>query len=327
MQLGRNIRRWVLGFALVLPQVAQAAAPCDRACLEGFANSYIAAALAHDLTRLPLAPDARFAENNIPIRPGEGSFATLDGQGKYRHYFADPATGNVGLITTITEHGAKGVLDLRMRIVDGRIAEIETLMIRDAGGHDRYEALAGPEQPWLDVVPPEKRLSRAEMVRSVNHYFSYMTHNDGRGDYTFFDDECDRLEHALKTTNVRKVEAYGHSSDTTFSSLTCTQQQETGFLGFVTEIRNRRFFVIDEERQVMLAAVTLDHNGTIRKLPQKNGSVFVLPPYFNVPRTLQVYEAFKLRGEKLYRIEMTLVETPYGNRPPWSDAADITVIK
>lgn len=327
MRLRRMVRVGMLCFVLALPFSAKAATSCDRACLEGFANGYIAAALAHDVAKLPLAADAKVAENNIAITPGEGSFATLSGQGKYRHYFADPATGSVGLITTVTEHGAKGILDLRMRVTDGKIAEIETLMIRDAGGHDRYEALAAPEQPWLDVVPSEKRLSRAEMVRAVNHYFSYMTHNDGRGDYTFFDDECDRLEHALKTTNVRQREAYGHSSDTNFSSLTCAQQQETGFLGFVTEIRNRRFFILDEERQVVLAAVTLDHNGTIRKLPQKNGSVFVLPPYFNVPRTLQVYEAFKLRGEKLYRIEMTLVETPYGNRPPWQDGADIMVIK
>ncbi len=327
MRLRRMIHKALLCLVLTLPHPAQAAEPCDRNCLESHANAYIAAALAHDLSKLPLAPDVKVAENNSAIRPGEGSFATLSGQGKYRHYFADPVTGSVGLITTVTEHGAKGILDLRMRVVDGKIAEIETLMIRDAGGHDRYEALVGPEQPWLDVIPPEKRLSRAEMVRAVNHYFTSMTHNDGRGDYTFFDDECDRLEHALKTTNVRQREAYGHSSDTNFSSLTCAQQQETGFLGFVTEIRNRRFFIIDEERQVMLAAVTLDHNGTIRKLPQTNGTVFVLPPYFNVPRTLQVYEAFKLRGEKLYRIEMTLVETPYGNRPPWQDGADITVIK
>ncbi|HWT31457.1 MAG TPA: hypothetical protein VN240_10590, partial [Propylenella sp.] len=36
---------------------------CDRACLEGAADGYLAAMLAKDVSRLPLARDVRFAEN------------------------------------------------------------------------------------------------------------------------------------------------------------------------------------------------------------------------------------------------------------------------
>lgn len=299
---------------------------CDRACLEGQLDAYLAAMLAKDVSALDLAQDVKVAENGARLAPGQGSFATIDSLGLYRNSFADPQTGNIGIITTVTEHGAPAMLDLRLRIADGAIAEIETLFIRDAGGFARYEEMGAPPDLWSAVVPEDQRISRDEMVRVVNRYFSSMVHNDGRGDYTFFHTDCDRLEHGLKTTNLETREAYGHSTDVDFRTMACREQWGMGMLGFVTQIRDRRFLVIDEERQTLLAMVYLDHDGTIRELPLSTGNTFVLPDYFNVPRGLTVVEGFKLKDGMIHRIEMTLHETPYGNPPQWEDAADVRVI-
>jgi hypothetical protein len=297
----------------------QAASSCDRTCLEGMVDKYLAALVAHKPAAAPFAAGARFTENHQPLRIGQGSWRTIDGLGTYKHYLADPESGQVGFIGTVREHGLPAFIDLRLKVAGGRITEAESFVIRDQGAFTRYEALGKPEQTWLDVVPADQRLSRDDMVRTANRYFSAMSHSDGRGDYSFFHPDCNRIEHALKTTNVRTGEAYGHSTDTEFAAQTCEQQEQTGFLGFVTEIRDRRFLVIDEERQAMFAFATLDHDGTIRRLHLTTGKDFVLPPYFNVPRTLQVQEAFKLKDGKLYRIEMTLIELPYGQKRPWND--------
>jgi len=299
----------------------------NRAELEGFIDIYLKAMLAKNVAALPLAPGARFAEQGQVLDVGDGSFQTVDGLGTYRHIFADPATGSVGMIGTVTEHGARAMLDLRLRIDARKIAEIETMIIRDPGGYVRYEEMGKPEPTWFETVPPSERLSREDMVRTVNKYFTAMVRNDGRADYTFFHPECDRMEHGLKTTNLKTKEAYGHSTDTDFRSMDARRQFGMGFLGFVTDIRDRRFLVLDEERQAVLAMVTLDHNGTVRKLALSTGNVFVLPPYFSVPRTLQVVEGFKLKDGMIYRIEMTLIETPYGTPPPWKDAPDVKVIR
>src|ERR1017187_4418097 len=40
-----------------------AAVSCDRACLDGFANQYLSALLAHDPSRAPLAKTVTFTEN------------------------------------------------------------------------------------------------------------------------------------------------------------------------------------------------------------------------------------------------------------------------
>jgi hypothetical protein len=306
--------------ALLFTSPAAAAQPCDRACLEAMVDRYLKAMVAKDLARLPLAPQVRYVESHQPLEPGEGSWRTIDGLGTYRHYFADPKSGHVGVIATVREHGYPGIFDLRLKVEDRRITEIETLMIRDPAAFDRYEAMRAPEPVWLEAVPPAERLSRAQMIVEVNKYLQGMQRNDGRGDYSFFHPQCNRIEHGLVTTNLKTREAYGHSTDVDFRSMTCEQQFKLGFLGFVTEIRDRRFLMVDEERQVVLAFATLDHNGTPRELPQTNGKIFVLPTYFDVPRTLQVQEGFKLKDGKLYRIEMTLAELPYGIRPPWPDS-------
>lgn len=299
---------------------------CDRACLEGHLDAYLDALVAHDPSGLPFSDEVMFAENLQPIALGEGSWATVDGRGSYSHVFADPASGNVGFIGTVRENGVPAILDLRLKIESGQIAEAESLIIRDPFGATRYETAigAGPAPEWLETVPPDERLSRNALVATTDRYFSTMQRNDGGGDYSFFHPECNRLEHATQTSNMDPPQPYGHIADPNFTGQTCREQWGTGFLGFVTEIRDRRALVVDEERQAVLMLTSFDHNGTIRVLDLagvEEGQTATMPPYFGVPRTLQVGEAFLMRDGKIFRIEMTLFESPYGAREPWPDAA------
>ena len=287
---------------------------CDRSCLEGMISTYLTALAAHDPARMPAAPGVRYAENDQVLPLGAGEWQIAGPAGKYRHIFADPQSGQVAAITTITEHGVGAIYAFRLKVENGQISEVETQISRDALGAARYEKMGQPESVWLETVPPAQRISRAMLIAQTNRYYSGMERNDPKGDYSFFDKDCNRLEHANQTTNVKTGEAYGHSNDTAFASLTCEAQFQTGFLGFVTKIRERRYPVVDEERQAVFAITTFDHNGTVRTLPSVNGKSSPIPAYFDVPRTLHASEAFRLRGDKLYRIEMTLTEVPYGMR-------------
>jgi len=285
---------------------------CDRACLEGMISTYLTALAAHEPGRLPAAPGVKYAENDQPLPLGAGEWQIAGSPGKYRHVFADPESGEVAAITTITEHGVGAIYVVRLKVEHGKISEVETQISRDALGAARYEKMGQPEHVWLEAVPPAQRISRAMLIAQTNKYYSGMERNDPKGDYSFFDKDCNRLEHANQTTNLKTGEAYGHSNDTAFASLGCEAQFQTGFLGFVTKIRERRYPVVDEERQAVLAVTTFDHNGTVRTLPSVNGKSSPIPAYFDVPRTLHASEAFRLRNDKLFRIEMTLTEVPYG---------------
>jgi hypothetical protein len=298
-----------------------AVSDCDRACLEGFVDSYLDALVAGDPSRLPLADDVVFVENNQRLELGEGTWRTITGLGNYRHYFADVTGGQVGLIGVVEENGTKIIYDLRLAITDGAIKEIEALAIRDPNGAMLYEERGAPHPKFLETVPPEQRLPREQLIAVANSYLAGMQNNDPNGDYSFFHDECDRWEHARETTNQDPA-AYGHSTDRVFVTLTCREQFETGFLGFVTRIRDRRYIVVDEERQTVLGFATLDHNGTIRSIPLSRGETFVVPPYFSSPRTLQVGEAWRVEDGKLRQIEMTLTELPYGAQPAFPTGDD-----
>ena len=44
---------------------------CDRACLEGIASRYFDAMVAHDPSKAPLAPDVKYAQDNVPLKIGQ----------------------------------------------------------------------------------------------------------------------------------------------------------------------------------------------------------------------------------------------------------------
>jgi hypothetical protein len=300
------------------PAKAAAAAPaaCDRACLEDFIDQYLKAAVAHDPARLPVSDDVTFIENNQRLKLGEGTWKTLTGLGDYRHVFADPETGQAVAITVVKENGADALFDLYLAVKDRKITTVQSMMIRDSHGPALYAKLGKPEDVWLSTVPPEQRATREELIATADKYYTAMSNNDGKGDYSFFADDCDRLEHGLKTTN-NAPSNYGHSHDQEFVTMGCAQQFRYGFLGFVTRIRDRRYVVVDVERQAVFASAFLDHNGTVRNVPLSNGKTFKVPQYFSIPRTLEGGEAFKIHDRKIQRIEMTLNEFPYGMKPPF----------
>jgi len=323
--------RWICALAALWLLAAQAQEPsqavgtparsqataCDRKCLEGFIDQYLTALAKKDPSGLPLADNVVFVENNQRLQIGDGTWRTITGLGKYRHYFADPQAGQAAVMTVMEENGTPIMYDLRLGISNRKIAEVEALVIRAGPGAKLLEDLGQPMPEFLQTIPVEQRVSRAELIATANKYLSGMQNNNPNGDYSFFADDCDRLEHGVKTTR-NKPTAYGHSTDTEFVTMTCRQQFETGFLGFVTRIRDRRYVVVDEERQTVFGLVVLDHNGTIRKINMSNNRVFEIPPYFSTPRTLMVGEAWRIRADKLFKIEMTLIEVPYGNRPQFN---------
>ena len=107
---------------------------CDRACLEGVMDQYLAAVVAHDPKRLPLSEDVMYTENDQVMKVGDGFWKTAAGVGNYKHYFADPEFGQVAFMGTMQEAGAPLLMSVRLRIELGRITEIESVYFKPGGG-------------------------------------------------------------------------------------------------------------------------------------------------------------------------------------------------
>lgn len=290
---------------------------CERECLEAHIENYLQALAAQNISLISVTDDLVFSENNQLLELGDGSWQTMTGTGSYRHYFADPQTNQVAVISTMRENGEGIIYDLRLKLEGDQISEIESMVIRTPSGAALYEELGTPPENFLQSIPEEQRNTREELLAIPYQYLKGMENNIPNRGYPFFDIDCNRIEHALKTTNSEPINV-GHTTSTVFSTMTCEEQFNTGGLGFVTRIRDERYnetMVVDEERQSIFGFVFLDHNGTIRSITKGDGVAYTIPAYFSTPRSLMVGEAWRVRDHKLLEIEMTLTEALYGMRP------------
>ena len=60
----------------------------------------------------------------------DGLWGTLTGWGSYKLYIDDPEEGEVGFVGVTDEAGMSGLLCTRIRVVNGKITEIEALITR-----------------------------------------------------------------------------------------------------------------------------------------------------------------------------------------------------
>jgi hypothetical protein len=321
----RRIKYLAATLLLTGAMSAHAAAPCDRACLEGFVERYFDALLAHNPKLVPLAPGVRYTEDGQQLAIGDGLWRTMHAKGHYRLFVTDPRAGQVAVLGTIEEENrdpAKGtevLLALRLRVQERQITEIEELMVRD-----EKPALAMDGKTvdpiYLATVPPAQRAPRAELIATANKYFSGMQKNDGKGDYPFADD-CNRLENGMQTTNAPtpagQTRPDPQTSATYSAQWSCMEQFKSGLLHFVSRIRDRRYVAVDEERGIVFAFGFFDHQGgDTRHFSTPDGRQVVNGPV--QPWTWELAEIFKVQGGKIHRIQAVLQRSPFGMNSGWS---------
>jgi len=151
--------------ALSARQVKAAAGACDRACLDGFVDQYLAALLAHDPSRASLAKNVRFTENGQILNVGDALWGTISGFGKYKFYFEDPQDGQVGFFGTIRENDVPAILAVRLKVQDQKITEIETVVPRfdntdDKDGPEELDTMGKPNPVYAETVSEAERIPR-----------------------------------------------------------------------------------------------------------------------------------------------------------------------
>jgi hypothetical protein len=296
------------------PQPAQA---CQRACLEGWIDKYLAAMAAHKPDPALFAPTVKFTENGVQLPFGnEGLWATASGVGKYKFYVPDTETQQVAFIGTVLEKQtstASGpqrdpdiiAVALRLRIADGKITEIEQIANRPErplgpaaanAAPSRFppagqaiDAMGAPHPVFLETIPEKQRQSRADLIRVANYYFDAVERNTGK-DYYPFTDDCLRHENGMVTAGPADAAAPNR--------LGCKAQLEKSLIGAVTSIRDRRFVAVDRERGLVYAFGFFDHR--------------------TINWTWELGEIFKIEGEKIRRVEALILRGPYGMNSGWS---------
>ena len=150
---------------------AAAPAACDRACLAGLITQYVDAVVAHDPSRLPLAPGAKITEDSKAVKLGEGLWQSATGKGTFRQDYLDVRKQVAASHVVIQEGETLALCSVLLHVKDSRIAGIETLVQRVApGARMKPTELGKPIRGMNDPIPAGKRQSRESMIRTALTY-------------------------------------------------------------------------------------------------------------------------------------------------------------
>jgi hypothetical protein len=163
----------LMSLALFLSTLqAQRGSSCDRECLRGIVTQYLEAMVAHKPESLPTAPTVRFTEDTVTLKLGEGLWKNASKLRSYRQDFLDVREGVAVSHVIAEEAGMPVMLALRLKVVDRKITEIETMVTRNQqqGAIFSVDALQTPRPEMNKALTAAQRMSRAEAIRIAEFY-------------------------------------------------------------------------------------------------------------------------------------------------------------
>ena len=288
-------------FALT-PLAFGAAPRCDRSCLYAKLDAYLAALKSRESGAAPWAAHAVYLENNVKLKPGEGLWGTISSLGSYDMRFADTASGTVGFYGTVEETVTASPIAFRLTVKSGRITEAETIVARPGeAGVPFLNAKLAARPEFQDVLPPQQRSTRKQMLALTNGYFETLQRNDGTL-HTQFEEGCNRREDGMQTTN-------NVQPDYPTFAMGCAEQFKLGMYRYDDALRARRFPLVDVERGLVMATAFIDHSGRLGSYTWTDGRA--AESMFRHPHSYYLMETFKIRSGRIQAVEAVFTSVPY----------------
>ncbi len=297
---------------------ALAAASCDRTCLKGMVDSYLAALVAHDPTKVPIAPHAKFVENTVPRKTGEGLWKTATAvPTTFKIYVPDPTAQQVGFIGVMTDDNKPIELGLRLKLHDGQIVEVEHLIAGNLPERS-LQNLQTPRPGLLATVPPAERTAHDQLLTIGASYYEALVSADSN-DAPFADD-CLRRENGMQTTGNPPPATPGPG---TIGAMSCGPQLKTHRFDYIKRIEPRRVWIADVQTGLVLGLSQFRH-------PMQEAGVAItgVPGVKEVPLTgrdgqpikpfdMPAAHIFKVRGGKIHEIEAMGFTEAYESKTGW----------
>ena len=309
----------ILGFAASISAGAKgasarpASATCDRACLISTVDTYLAAVVAHDPSKVKLSPDVKFVENTVPMKPGDGLWKTASAlPTTFKIYVPDPVSEQVGFLCVMMENDKPVELALRLKIQNGQITEAEHLLARNLSERSLAN-LQTPRPGLLATVPPAERVPREQMLTIGASYYEALVSADAN-DAPFADD-CVRRENGMQTTSNPPPATPGRG---TLGALGCAPQLRTHTFDYIKRIEPRRVWIADPETGLVFGLSQFRH-----PMEEKSLKIVGVPDVDHVdmsafkPFDMPAAHIFKVSGGRMHEIEAMGFTMPYNSKTGW----------
>jgi hypothetical protein len=325
---------------------AVAAVACDRQCLITATDAYVAALVAHDATKAPLAEGIVFVENAAKTAPGEGLWkSVVKGPSTFAIHVPDEVTQSVGYIAMMTymapppapqgsspeqraEFAAKNapveqpvIVAIRLKF-DGNAKVTEAEHLLSGVREPQMVNLQSPRPGIFTEIPVANRKSHDELIKMGLSYYDAL--DDNNGELMPFAPDCERHENGMITASGKPstAPAIPGAAATPAVARDCRQQLNSNSFQYIARIENRRVFAADPQTGLVMGLSHFRHpmdnlpylvknlDGTTSERNKKNMTF--------APFDLPAAHIFKIGADGLvHEIEAMGFTAPYNSPTGW----------
>jgi hypothetical protein len=287
------MKSFLLTLTLTLTAVGATPPDCDRACLRGFVTQYLDALVTHNPGSLPLSDKARFTEDTVEMKLGDGLWKNASKVRSYRQDFLDVSQGVAAAQVVVEEAGSPALLVLRLKVAGRKITEIETQVTRTQkeGALFAIDSLqtAGPV---MSAAPERSQLmSRADDIKTAMFYPAGLKIGSFVKVDTPFAPDAYRIENGARTAGAGCARAGCENLKTQ------TIMEHPGI--------TTRVAAVDEELGIVLLRMNF---GQTKSYGQGNALI--------------VWEAFKVYGGQIHGVEAFMKIMPVSAGSGWDSASN-----
>jgi hypothetical protein len=318
---------------------------CDRECLIDATDAYVAAMVAHDITKAPLSDEIVFVENITKMRPGEGLWKSIvKGPTTFAIHVPDEVNQTAGYLAMMTylaplqappgsspeqraEFAAKPpveqpvIVAIRLKFDPrGKIVEAEHLLsgVREA----QMANLESPRPGILAEIPEAQRQSHDELIKIGASYYDAL--DDNNGELAPFAPDCERHENGMITASGKPSTAPSipGAAATPRVARDCRGQLNSNTFQYIDRIENRRVFAADPQVGLVMGLSHFRHpmNNLPYKVKALDGSEIERNrenmPF--APFDLPAAHIFKVGPDgQIHEIEAMGFTAPYNSPTGW----------
>ncbi len=298
-------------------------------------NQQVLEAIINDCPcHLPLAENARYTENGVLVQPGSGGlWKTIKGLRKFSVHLADPGTQQAAWFGTLDENGLFAAIAMRLKVKDGYISEIETIIARPEAMGQRGELkaatntmfqapyLADVDQDAFEAVPAVLQTAvpgeRAAIERALENYHRAIARRDAS--LASFSDDCIRRENGINACDNPNGPQFSEAQpDLRFYAGDLATEINRGYLAQLTKAREHRTWVVDERQGLALDLCIFDNAAAATAVNLAGVGEAKVPRSFLTPWTDLHAALYKVEDGKIAHIEDLNRRVPYGQKSGWT---------
>jgi hypothetical protein len=313
----------------VLGVQTSAAQNCDRACLKNTMTTYLNALVAQDPSKAPLAANVRFTEDAKELKAGDGFWKTATKVGDYRQDFIDVKEQVIASWVIVEESGRPAKLTARLKVANGKITEIETLVAHAGGGLGGGATMV--TRPDMGVAPPSgQKNSREELIRAADHYPRGLTIGGFDKVDAPFAKDAYRLENGMVMAGPGcgrggPGRAAGAPAGNATGTPTDNARGANGGGGAVTANRPQDVSTCQDIKTQKIIAHP-DLTKSVVAVDEDQGTVLLWMNFgdtgsYGAGNALIVYEGFKVYGGQIHAVEAFMKTLPKDTPRGWGKTA------